>query len=380
MSDLLLSMGPYRLLSPIHPLGECRVLGIRDDQPGGPVVLLDCYGSVGDRDFLFLWADEASLAVQVKHPHLLPLREVLVAEQPAPREGSGQGILPFDFLVAVYDRVPTVPMLRLLRSTGPAPVPIAVSMAQGMLSALQAVHEHRDRDGVLLGMMFRNLSPHDVLLSLDGRLLLTNLAGLNHQMEDRASHAGRLKGMNFSFLFFSPEQLRGLPRAPRDNLWAAAMILWTWLTGVPLYRHESDIVSFQSIVDGQHPPLAQLAPHLPPALLAFFTRAFHRDPAARYPTAAAMLADLVTQTRPATEEEVAHWARAHNMSRLVSQEEEWNLPRASVSDEEESEALDYRSAPRPRQAPRVPHRPAHSPISPSLWRRWRWWWARRKSS
>jgi serine/threonine-protein kinase len=378
MADLLLSLGPYLLLSPIHPHGDARVLATREGDPAGTVFLLDCQSAPNDHDFLQMIADEASLATRVRHPNLWPLVEVLAAPQSL-RAGSGRESPPWDFLVAVYEQIPAVSLRRFLRSAGPLPPSIGVSLTLAMLGVLETVHGQRSWDGQPLGMVFRALSLDDAWLALDGRLLLTNLAGLQHRLADPSDPRAVLMRRTF-FLFFSPEHLRGDPSGPRDNLWSAAMIAWAAMAGKILFRHESDVVTVQSILDGKRPPLAEIAPGLPPALVAVFERALHRDLASRYATAAEFREDLLAALAPATEGEVASWALDRGAVALAQQESAPPMPVDSYpTAPDEEEAISYRSAPRAREALRMPRRPAGSPISPSLWRRMRWWWARRRS-
>jgi serine/threonine-protein kinase len=246
----------------------------------------------------------------------------------------------------------------------------------GVLEALRAVHEQRDDEGNPLGLFFREISPLNVLLSLDGRALLSDLAGLRVITSERLWASPRVNLRGF-YLYESPELLQGQPRAVRDDLWSAAMILWTLISGVPVFLRDSDFASLHDLMTGKRRLFAELGPNLPPPLIATLERALHHDPARRHATAAELLDDLRASAPVAVASEIAAWALSHGAARLEESEPRRpGAPRPEPDDE--GEALGYRSAPQARApaAPRVPHRPASSPVSPSRWRRW-WRWGRR---
>jgi serine/threonine-protein kinase len=367
-TEHLSSLGPYRLLSPVHPRSDVRVLGTRHDDPVGTARWLDCRCAIQGLGTVEKCAEEAAIATRVRHPNLRPLVEVFSVLHP-PREG-----LVCDFLVGAYERVPAVSMPRMLRSAGPAPVPIAVAIAAGLLEALQAVHAHRDEQGNPL--LFRVLSPLEVQLGLDGRALLTDLAGLRPRLDgrDRALAPANLRGY---YLYDSPERHLGRPRTVRDDLWSIAMILWTWISGAPVFHRQSEAISLHHLMTGSRLLFAELGPGLPPALLLVLERALHRDPAERHASARELLADLRAAAPCATAEEVAAWALARGASQL-EEYESGHARGAPTRDPDDGESIGYRATPQAHPSPFLhdPRRPVAAPVS--LRERWRRWWSPRR--
>ncbi len=366
MTDLLRALGPYSLVAPIPPYPFVRTLARREDEPSGALFLLDWFEFPADPPLVAGFLAELSIVTRLRHPNLRSLVEVFPVPEPGVR-GAG----PTVSLVAVYEHRPSASLRRLLRTIGPMPIPVVISLAQGVLAGLQAAHEHRDREGKERALFFAQLSPEETLLTLDGRVLLDRLVELRPRLSCLDGHpASPFRGQRSPLRFHSPELLCGEPRLPGDNLWSAALILWTCLTGRPPYMIDSEFATLQAIVNHTDSPLATEIPGMSPALRAVFERALARDPAARYPTAAALRAALATAAAPASEAEVAAWAASHGIAALALQEDPPLFSPSLRAHEEGGEALGYRGTPSSLASLRSSES-LRSP--PSFWQRLRQW-------
>ena len=91
----------------------------------------------------------------------------------------------------------------------------------------------------------------------------------------------------------APEILRGKPALPPSDLFSLACTLWEALAGERLFDARSDIEVVRKIRDNDVRPLDEKRPDLPPRLVAAVHRALNADPAARFPSARAMAAELL---------------------------------------------------------------------------------------
>jgi len=156
-------------------------------------------------------------------------------------------------------------------------------------------HAHRLTDkGKPLNLVHRDVTPHNVLLSYDGAVKLTDFgvakAGNSH------TAAGVLKG---KFAYMSPEQSRGDPVDARTDVFALGIVLWEMLTGGRLFDGDSDVAVLRAVQQSAIAPPARLNPDVSAELDAIIMRALEREASARFQTAGELeraLASFVLQT------------------------------------------------------------------------------------
>ncbi|MGE3175119.1 MAG: protein kinase [Planctomycetota bacterium] len=182
----------------------------------------------------------------------------------------------------------------------------AVVLVCQVAEALQHAHAH--------GIVHRDVKPGNVLVRADGAAVLTDF-GLAHDAE--------LPGVTTegSFLgtidYASPEQLQGLPVDARTDLWSLGIVLWELLAGRRPFAREGAAATMKAILTDEPPPLRRACAAVTPDLVAIVGRALQKDPARRYPSAAALLADLrawqsggvVSVRAPGVVERLLRWTR-----------------------------------------------------------------------
>ena len=158
--------------------------------------------------------------------------------------------------------------------------PILVAQI-GMEVARGLAYAHRLNDnGQALGLVHRDVTPHNVLLSFDGGVKLTDF-GIA-KAGGRATASGMLKG---KFAYMSPEQARGEAVDARTDVFALGVTLWELLTGARLFEGDGDVAVLRAVQERMIVPPARLNPDVPPALDAAVMRALERDLPRRWPTA-----------------------------------------------------------------------------------------------
>jgi hypothetical protein len=181
-------------------------------------------------------------------------------------------------------------LFRLLRRLGSdnrklAPG-VATHVARAILSGLASVHEARDAAGVPLGIIHRDVTPSNLYLASDGRVKLGDfgIARSASRATMRSAGSAMLKG---KFAYLSPEQVAGEPFDHRADLFAMAVVLSEMLLGKPLFAGSGQLAVLLAIRDCRIDPLRQARSSLPRGLAEIVEHALSRDPAARFPTAAA---------------------------------------------------------------------------------------------
>jgi class 3 adenylate cyclase/tRNA A-37 threonylcarbamoyl transferase component Bud32 len=166
-----------------------------------------------------------------------------------------------------------------LHRTGPLPVPRALSYARGILEALQAAHE--------LHLIHRDLKPGNVLVDRRDQARVTDF-GMALSLHDHRSGQDQIAGTP---AYMSPEQCDGKPLDGRTDLYSFGVTLYHMLAGALPYRDTTGD-PFKLALSTDRAPLEERVPGIPPALAAIVTQCLAIDPAARPPSALAVLRDL----------------------------------------------------------------------------------------
>ncbi|MFP2913160.1 protein kinase domain-containing protein, partial [Pyxidicoccus sp. 3LFB2] len=161
------------------------------------------------------------------------------------------------------------------------PVPPVMVAHIGAEVARGLHYAHRVRvNGQPLDLVHRDVTPHNVLLSYDGAVKLTDF-GIA-KAGNKLTQPGVLKG---KFAYMSPEQARGEAVDARTDIFALGVVLWEMLTGGRLFDGDSEVAVLRAVQQSAIPPPARLNPDVPADLDAAVVRALDRDPAARFQTA-----------------------------------------------------------------------------------------------
>ena len=167
----------------------------------------------------------------------------------------------------------------------PLPMELCLFVVSRVCRALEYAHGRTDREGRPLGIVHRDVSPGNVLMTWGGAVKLTDfgVAKARHVMRDLEGELLLGKAR-----YMSPEQARFEPTDRRSDVFAAGIVLHELLSGQPLFAGADTLVSLDQVISQDVPPLVTLAPHVPPDVCAVVERALQRDPDRRFPTAGRM--------------------------------------------------------------------------------------------
>jgi serine/threonine-protein kinase len=243
-------------------------------------------GLVAVKRILPYWADnartrsaflrEARLLARIDHPNVVRALGV----------DDGEGGEP-PALVMHY--VAGVALHELLAaSPGGLPPPVAARVALDVACGLHAAHELRDDAGKLLGVVHRDVSPHNVLVSFDGAAVLLDF-GIAKIDDATRTHTGEVKG---KLAYMAPEQAMAEPVDRRSDLYALGALLYEMLTGRRMHGEGTDLEILKRMASGRPAPVVALRPDAPAGLARLVERLTDPSPAARPASASDVAAEL----------------------------------------------------------------------------------------
>lgn len=248
-----------------------------------------------DPEFVAMFTDEARLAARVRHPNVIATLDVVAENQEL-------------FLVMEY--VAGEALSTLVRGTEErgerVPPTVAASIVLGMLEGLHAVHEAVAEDGRPLGIVHRDVSPHNVLVGVDGSARLLDFGIAKATALAQRTQQGLVKG---KLAYMAPEQLRGEPVTRASDLFSVGVVLWELLTGRRLFRAASEGAIVAKILEARVPRVEELAPAIPPDLGGLVAWALAKQPSDRPRSAAEMARHLERALAPASHHTVGAWVR-----------------------------------------------------------------------
>jgi serine/threonine protein kinase len=165
----------------------------------------------------------------------------------------------------------------------------AMSIILGVAAGLHYAHERTDDSGQPLGIVHRDISPTNIIVTYDGGVKLVDFGLVKATGRTTESRSGVLKG---KLAYMSPEQCRGRPCDRRSDLFSLSILLWELTTGQRLFTGECDFDYLSAIVEKDIPSPSSVLPGYDPALERIVMRGLARDPAERYQTVEEMQLEL----------------------------------------------------------------------------------------
>lgn len=235
---------------------------------------------VKDQSFIEMLLAEARIAATLNHPNVAHIYDV----------GKVDGV--FYIAMEHIHGEDLRSLVRQMKKEGVTSFPLehALAIVLGCCAGLSYAHDKRDLDGEPMGIVHRDVSPQNILVTFEGDVKLVDFgiakAGRG-QMEDTGS--GQLKG---KVPYMSPEQAQGLNLDARSDVFSLGIMLFELCTGRRLFRGKNEMETLRKIVEEEYPKPRDLNPHLSPRLEEIIVRSLEKDTSRRYSTAREMQADL----------------------------------------------------------------------------------------
>ncbi|MEZ4335560.1 MAG: protein kinase [Sandaracinaceae bacterium] len=231
-----------------------------------------------DHDFISMFIDEAKIAGHLTHANIVPIYEL-------GKIGESHYIA----MEYVWGKDLLQIMNRFRRMRRHMPPVMAAWIASKMLEGLDYAHRKRDRHGRPMGIIHRDVSPQNCLVSYEGQIKLIDFGIAKAASRNTKTQAGVLKG---KFGYMSPEQVRGLPIDHRSDIFAASTCLHEMLTGERLFVGESDFSTLEKVRNAAVAPPSQMVADLPKDLEDIVLKGLAREPDERWQTAGEMQEEL----------------------------------------------------------------------------------------
>ncbi len=260
----------FRATEP-RPAGEPRVVVLKRMLPS-------IAAEPGSRS---MFQAEAELGAHVRHPNVVEVLDV-----------GAQDDQPF--LVLEYVRgVDLWRLMRWLRRAGKGlDVELSLFVVREMLAGLHAVHEATDAAGRNLGIVHRDVSPSNVLLSIHGDVKLGDFGIACSRMREQMPVAPLSERAKGKLGYLAPEQVVGAPVDRRADVFSAAVLAAELLMGRPLFSGGSELAVLLAIRDAKIHPFIEVMHTLPTGLGEVLMSALARDPSDRTATAAELARSL----------------------------------------------------------------------------------------
>ncbi|MBM4357666.1 MAG: serine/threonine protein kinase [Deltaproteobacteria bacterium] len=238
---------------------------------------------VEDPVFITMFIEEARVSSQLSHPNVVQVHDFL--------EDGRRLMLVMEWV----DGMSLSQFARLLHEHDLiAPWPFVAMVGLEALRGLSAAHEHRDAYGRLSPIYHRDVTPQNLMLGANGRVLLTDF-GLA-----RASDRGRITAPDIvkgKVGYLAPELTRAPDPTPQTDIYALGVVLWQVLAGRKLFEGKDDLEIFKAASKGEIPPLSEVRDDIPDELAKVIERALAFDPDDRYQSATQMGRVLVRTLR-----------------------------------------------------------------------------------
>ncbi|HEX3482669.1 MAG TPA: protein kinase [Kofleriaceae bacterium] len=275
-------LGSFEILRRLARGGMAEIYLARTSGPSGfekLVVLKKILGKLADKPrYVQLFLEEARLAASLDHPSIAQVYDIGMVD------GSY-----FFAMEHLHGQDVRSILHRAWRIGDRLPIEHAVQIARHAASALHFAHEKRRSDGTLLGLVHRDVSPSNILVTYDGATKLLDFGVAKTAASSVKTRTGALKG---KIAYMSPEQARGAPLDRRSDIFSLGIVLWEMVTTQRLYRADNDLATLQLIIHQPPRPPSQVRPECPPELERIVLRALAQDPDARYPAAEQLVLEL----------------------------------------------------------------------------------------
>ncbi len=230
-------------------------------------------------EFLDMFLDEGRLAARLQHPHCVQTFEVGTV--------GGEPFMTMEFLNGIgLNRI----FAAQRRGRLELPVPLLARIVADALDGLAYAHELQDYDGSPLGVVHRDVAPHNLIVTHGGVVKVIDFGIAKAATRAAQTRTGVVKGR---YAYMAPEQARGQGVDERSDLWSMGIVLWEGLTTRRLFRGESEIDTLRRLLDQPIEPPSKYA-DVPPDLEAIVLRALQRSPEDRFGSAAEMRDALET--------------------------------------------------------------------------------------
>jgi len=267
-----------------------------------------------DQSFIEMLLHEARVAATLSHPNVVQIFDV----------GQVDGTYYIAMEHIHGEDIQAIVRGMKKKNVAEFPLEHTISILLGTCAGLAYAHDKRDLDGAALGIVHRDISPRNIVVSFTGDVKIVDfgIAKSGTEPGEGDTPSGQLKG---KAPYMSPEQASGQPIDWRSDIFAAGVMLFELTTGRRLFKGASEFETLKMICDKEYPLPSQVKDNYPPELERIVMRALAKRREDRYQSAREMQADLELFAR---EERIAvsqvsltKWMESLFVDKLAQQKE-----------------------------------------------------------
>ncbi len=221
-----------------------------------------------DRNFIDMMVKEAKLTVLLNHPSIVQVYDLA-------KEGR-------EYYIAMeyVDGINVGTLLELTRRRRQLlPVDVVLHIVLHVLRGLHYAHGLRSADGQKMGILHRDITPQNILITRAGFVKITDFGIAKARNEISTTRPGMIKG---KLGYIAPEQLTDAPLDHRVDLFCAGILLWEALACRRLFKGETEIDSFRLVARAQVPTLDDVRDDISPQLFSVIQRSLAKNPCERF--------------------------------------------------------------------------------------------------
>jgi serine/threonine protein kinase len=276
--------GPYLVYERLGVGGMAtvhRALEQADDGEGRIIALKRLLPHLAeDATFIKAFVREAKLASLLNHVNIVQIYEL--------------GRVGTEYFISM-EYIDGRDIRRLLRHarkvTGPPPIYLTVGLMLQLCDALDYAHNRVDENGHPLGLVHRDISPSNLIVTTTGQLKIIDFGIAKAQSNQLRTQTGRVKG---KLAYMAPEAVSGSRDLDaRSDIWAAGVILHEMITARPLFASKNEYQTLLKVQKGDILPPSTFNQACPPELDAIVFRALARNPDDRFESASDLREELL---------------------------------------------------------------------------------------
>ncbi|HVI02138.1 MAG TPA: protein kinase, partial [Enhygromyxa sp.] len=250
-----------------------------------------------DRDFTRMFVDEAKIALSLNHANIVQVFDF----------GQIRGT--FYLAMELIEGVDLMRLFHAVRAHEDAfPAVIGAYVGHQVASGLAYAHRKCDDYGAPLGIVHRDVSPHNLMLSWEGQVKILDFGiARTRKAWDKEHSPPEIETIKGKVAYMSPEQAMGRPVDQRSDVYSLGVVLYELLTGELLFRTRDRLKALELVRSEAVPPILERAPDLPDELAHIVDKALARAPDQRWESAREMqsaLANFLHRADPVVDDEV----------------------------------------------------------------------------
>jgi eukaryotic-like serine/threonine-protein kinase len=228
-------------------------------------------------DFRSMFLEEGQIVRSIDHPNVVKVFEV----------AEDRSVLYMAMEWVEGDSLRAV--IKEAKRRRAIPPEMAVRIIADTAAGLHAAHELRGWDGELRNLVHCDISPHNILVGLDGQAKLVDFGVANATVHSEFGTNDKIKG---KFAYMSPEQAQAQKIDRRSDIFALGIVLYELTTGERLFRGDNAAHTLKLVTSAKIPDPREVNEKYPEKLAVIVKKALERDVAKRYQTADELRAAL----------------------------------------------------------------------------------------